>query len=221
MLGDGQTLNKSCISKLILPGTLISLRTENNPTWSLNIVFHCCDEGIDIPLTSSLMKSCLFIGTCLAIKFKNSYFEYIIQGSISRIELCGSPYIRVQVFNIFENKNHRLFPRQDVYLPATLSIDNNNTYYCTVSNISLGGAALLLNKRIPNATECEANILLNDKNTIFGKGIILRCSPLNSLVEFSMKFTFMDEENSNCLYSYFHSLNNSYNSLRSQYLITS
>lgn len=214
-------MNNICISKLILAGSLISVRTENELTWSLNIVSSCCDEGIDIPLIPNLMKSCLFVGTAVAIKFKNEYFEYIIHGSISRIELSGSPFIRVQAFDINENKNNRLFPRQDVYLPATLSIENNNTYYCMVSNISLSGVSLLLNREISNATECEANILLNDKNTIFGKGIILRCSPLDLLMQFSLQFTFMDEENSNYLYSYLHSIDNSYNSLRSKYLITS
>jgi len=210
-------LNKSCIPKLILPGSLISVRIGNDLIWSSTIVCDCNEEGIGIPLTADLMKSCIFVDTCATIKFKNEYFEYLIHGSISKIELSASPFIMVKVLNIFGNINNRIFPRHDVYLPATLSIANNNTYFCTVSNISLGGIAFLLNKEIPSATNCEANILLNEKNTIFSKGIILRCSPQASLLEYSMQFTFMNEEDSNCLYSFLYSIDNSYEGLISKY----
>ncbi len=210
-------MNKICISKLGLCGSLISIRIGNGLIWYNNIVCNCTDDGIDIPLTADLMKACLLLETFVTIKFGNEQFEYLIHGSISKIELSGSPFIRVQALNIFGNINNRVFPRQSVYLPATLSIDNNNTYFCTVSNISLGGIAFLLDKEIPCATICEANIFLNEQNTIFTKGVILRCSPLSSLLEFSMQFTFMDEEDSNCLYSFLYSINNSYNTLRSKY----
>ena len=214
-------MNTICISKLILRGSLISTRIENELNWSFNIVYNCSDNGIDIPLTPDLLKSNLFIGTNITIKFKNEYYEYIIHGPITKIELCGSPYIRVRSSNISENKNNRLFQRHDVYLPAILSFHNNNGCYCKVSNISLGGIAFLLNREIPNGTECEAYIFLNEYYTIYCKGEILRCSTQNSFIEFSMRFTFMDEENSNCLYSYLYSIDNSYDSLRSKYLIDS
>lgn len=221
LLGGGQALNKACISKLILPGSLVSVSICTEHTWFSNIVYQCCDnESIDIPLTRDLMKSCIFVDKGITIKYKNEYFEYIIQGLISKIELCGSPFIRIQVLNVSENKNQRIFPRHDIYLPANLSV-NNNTYFCTISNISLSGIAFLVDKEMPSDIECEANIFLNENNTIFCKGMILRCSPQNSFLEFSMQFTFMDEENSNCLYSYLYSIDNSYDYLRSKYLINS
>jgi len=211
-------LNKSCISKLILPGSLISVRIGNDLTWSNNIVLDCSDEGIDIPLTADLMKSCILVDTCIIIKFKNEFFEYLIHGPISKIELCGSPFIKVHSLDIFENINNRVFPRHDVYLPATISIGSDDTYFCKVLNISLGGIAFLLDKEIPNFTDCEVNIFLNDKNTIFSKGIILRCFPQAEMLKYSMQFTFMNEEDSNCLYSFLYSIDNSYNELRNKYI---
>jgi hypothetical protein len=163
------------------------------------------------------MKCCIFVNTLVTIKFKNEYFEYIINGTISKIELCSPPFIRIHVLDVFENKNNRIFPRRDVYLPANLSI-NNNIYYCTISNISLGGIAFTLDKKIPNTTECEAYIFLSEKNTIFCKGIILRSSPRDLYQEFNMQFTFMDEEDSNSLYSYLYSIDNFYDDLRNKYL---
>jgi hypothetical protein len=113
------------------------------------------------------MKSCILVDTCVIVKFKNEFFEYLIHGSIAKIELCGSPFIRVHNLDIFGNINNRIFPRHDVYLPATISIGSDITYFCTVLNISLGGIAFLLDKEIPSSTDCETNIFLNDKNTIF------------------------------------------------------
>lgn len=214
-------MNKICISKLIVPGSLISIRVGNELTWTLNIVYSCCDNGIDIPLTSDLLKSNVFANTYVSIKYKNEFFEYLIHGSISKIELCMEPFIRVQTTEIFENINCRSFPRHDVSLPATLSINNNSTHYCKISNISLGGAAFLLDKDIPSTSECEAYIFLNHNNSIYGKGVILRCSKHGLIHQFCMQFTFMDEENSNTLDSFLYSIDNSYDALRSKYLINS
>lgn len=213
-------LSEIGLSKLILPGSLICMRINNNPTWSLNIAFNCSDESIDIPLTSDLMKYCLFVDTIVTIKFKNDVFEYIINGYVSKIELCGSPFIRVQVIDLCGNINNRIFPRHYVYAPAIICIENNTPYYCTVENISLGGISFFLNKSIPTSTNCEANIFLNDKNSIYCKGTILRSSPKGLLHEYSMQFTFMDEEDSNVLYSYLDSIDSHYDYLRSKYLIS-
>ncbi len=211
-------MNKSCISKLILPGSLISIRIGYSHIWHNTIVCRFNDSGLDIPLTSDLVKSCPFKDISAIIKFKNEYFEYIIHGIVTKVELCGSPFIRIQPLDIYGNINNRVFPRHDVYLPATVSISNDNTYFCTVSNISLGGIAFLLDKEIPSAIECEANIILNEKTSIFSKGIILRCSPQASLLEYSMQFTFMNEDDSNNLYEFLYSLDISYKEIISKYI---
>lgn len=211
-------LNKICMSKLLYPGSLVSVKVENGLAWSLNIVSGCRNEYIDIPMTQDLLKSFIFIGSDIELKFKNEYYEYIIQGTISKIELCGSPFIRVDIQDIAEAKNSRIFPRRDVYLPATLSIDSENTYFCTISNISLGGIAFLLDREIKSDTECEANIFLDKDNTIFVKGSILKSVKLDPFFKFNMKFTYMDEEDSNCLYSYIQAIDKSYDILRSIYL---
>lgn len=211
-------MNKICITKLIVPGSLISVRKYNRPDWYLNIVSHCSGEDIDIPFTPDLMKACLFVDTNIVIKYKNDFFEYIISGRIVNIELSGSPYVRINVVDIIENINHRIFPRQDVYLPATLSHANGEAYYCNVFNISLGGTALLLDRDLPDGCEREANIMLNDRSSVYCRGMILRHSSENSLSKYSMKFTFMDDENSNRLYAYLTSLDSSFNYLRDRYL---
>ena len=190
-------MNKSCISKLLIPGSLISIRFGNDHIWFYNIVCNCNEEGIDIPLIAELMKSCIFVDTCVTIKFKNEYFEFVIHGSISKIELGTSPFIRICAIDIFGNINNRAFPRHYVYLPASLSIGSDITYFCTVLDISLAGISFLLDKEIPSATECEANIFLNENKSIFSKGIILRSTTQSSLFKFSMQFTFMNEEDSN------------------------
>ncbi len=210
-------MNSICISKLIIPGALVSFKLSKQSSWSLNIVTQCSEDFIYLPLTPDIMKGCLFTDTGVDIKYNNEYFEYIITGTISKIELSGSPYIKVKINGIVESLNHRIFQRLDVCLPATLCSDNNS-YFCKVSNLSLGGAAFLLDKEIPIKTSCEINILLEDNSTVYAKGELLRTYKENSLYKYSMMFTFMEEENSNRLHSYLHSLQNSYNRLREKYL---
>ncbi len=210
-------MNSICISKLIIPGTLVSFKLFKQSSWSLNIVTQCSEDSINLPLTPDIMKGCLFIDTSVDIKYNNEYFEYIITGTISKIELSGSPYIKVKIHGIVESINHRVFQRLDVCLPATLC-SGNNSYFCKVSNLSLGGAAFLLDKEIPIKTSCEINILLEDNSTVYAKGELLRTYKENSLYKYSMMFTFMEEENSNRLYSFLYSLENSYNLLRDKYL---
>jgi len=214
-------LQKKRINEFILPGSLVSISINDEQTWSLNIVYQCLDDSIDIPLTHDLIETCIFVDEGITIKYKNEYFEYTILGSISKIELCGSPFVRINVLDILENINNRTFPRYDVYLPANLSFDSKSDYFCTVSNISLGGIALLIDKELPVNIECEINILLNESNSVFGRGIPVRCSPHGSFHNFCMQFTYMDEENSNSLSSYLCSIDASYDYLRSKYLIDS
>ncbi len=210
-------MNSACISKLIIPGALVSFRIFNRPAWSLNIVSECSGDTINIPLTNDLMKACLFTNTKVEIKYKNEYFEYNITGVISKIELSASPCINIKINTVAENLNHRVFPRLDVYLPATLS-SGNDSYYCNILNLSLGGVAFMMDREIPVNTCCEINILLEDSSSVYAKGEILRMSIEDSLYKYSMMFNFMDEENSNRLYSYLNSLENSYSSLRNKYL---
>lgn len=210
-------LNSTCITKIIIPGKLVSLRTPNQPSWSLNTVSECSGDTLRIPLTSDLMKSRLFTETSVDIKYKNEYFEYNIAGTISKIELSASPCIEVKIHNVAEKINHRLFPRLDVYLPATIFC-GNNSYYCNVSNLSLGGVAFLINEEIAVNSCCEINILLEGNITVFAKGEILRSSKEDLSNKYSMMFNFMEEENSNRLYSYLNSLENSCNNLRNKCL---
>lgn len=210
-------MNSACISKLIIPGALISFRIFNQTVWSLNIVSQCSGDTLNIPLTNDLMKACLFTNTNVEIKYRNEYFEYNIKGVISKIELSASPYINVKIDHVAANLNHRVFPRLDVCLPATLT-NGNESYYCSTSNLSLGGVAFLMDREIPVNTCCEINILLEDSSSVYAKGEILRMSREDSLYKYSMMFNFMEEENSNRLYSYLLSLEDSYSSLRNKYL---
>ncbi len=210
-------MNNICISKLIVPGTLVGFRLCNQPSWSLNIVSKCSEDYINLPLTTDLMKACLFIDTKVDIKYQNKFYEYIITGSVVKIELSAAPFITIKIDNVVENHNNRAFPRLDVYLPSTLSC-STNSYFCTVTNLSLGGIAFLLDRDIDMSMEYEINMLLEDRESVFAKGTILRKSIKNTLNKYGMMFTFMDEENNNHLYAYLHSLNDSYNTLRSMYL---
>lgn len=213
-------MNSNCISKLVVPGTLISFKINSKPTWSLNIITSCSGDTIDIPLTPDLMKFCLFLNAKIDIKYVNEYFEYIISGNVAKIELSGSPYISIKINDIKESVNQRVFPRRDIYLPASLT-HRNSVYFCTITNLSLGGVAFLHNQKIDFIGECEINILLEYTGTVFAKGNILRCSKhdyLDNIYKYSMMFTYMDEENSNLLHSYFHDLEASFNKLGKLYL---
>ena len=217
MFREAESVNNICISKLIIPGSLVSFRISKQASWTLNIVSKCGGDTINLPLSADLMKACLFIGTNVDIKYNNDYFEYIINGSIVKIELSGSPYIKVKINKIVENVNHRFFPRLDVCLPAAIC-SADNTFYCNVTNLSLGGTAFLIDKEISLNSTCEINILLEYNSSVYARGTILRSSKEDSLHKYSMMFTFMEEENSNRLYSYLYNLEFSYNSLRSKYL---
>jgi hypothetical protein len=212
-------LNELNVSKLILPGSLISLRIGDELIWSLNIVVNCTDKSLDIPLTYDLMKSCPSTDNHITIKYTDELFEYIIHGTISKIELCSSPFMTIDVIDILGSNNNRIFPRYYVYIPAIISLDINTSYFCTVENISLGGISFVLNKPLPTAIECEVNIFLDDTNSVFSKGIILRCSEKGALHEYSMQFTFMEEEDSNYLYSFLNSIDKQYDYLRGKYLV--
>lgn len=211
-------MNRVCITKLLSPGSLISLRVHDDTYWSLNILYRCIEDELDIPLTSDLFNHCIFINSNITIKYRNEYFEYLIYGSISKIDLCGLPYIRIKIQNIFQTKNNRMFPRQDVHFPANLSMPGSNIYFCMVSNISLGGLSFVTNQDLYSNLECEINIYLDEITSIYAKGNINRCNYKNSLSEFSMQFTYMNEDNSNTLYNFLHSIDRSYDELRDKYL---
>lgn len=211
-------MNKLTISELIVPGSLVSIRIGNEPTSFLNIIYRCTDDQIDIPLTEDLIKRYIFVDTNLTIKYKNEQSEYIIKGSVCKISLCGLPYISVKVADFYHCINCRKFTRRDVNLPASLSVTGNDIYFCTISNISLGGVSFVINKDLVSGAEYETNIYMNDNTSIYAKGIINKNSCNNSLYEYRMQFTYMNEENSNMLHTCLHDIEKSLDALKNKYL---
>lgn len=198
---------------------MISIRIGDQPVWSLNIISRCYEDHIDIPLTNDLIKNCIFIDAHITIKYKNDFYEYVITGTIVAMELSSVPFVTVRIRDINAKLNHRSFPRRDTYLPATLCYGDDSSY-CTISNLSLSGVAFLLDKKLENDLSCELIVLLNKKASFFVKGKILRSIAQDSLYKYGIMFTFMDDENSNRLHTYLHSVDNSYNFLKEKYLFS-
>lgn len=206
------------IGEVILPGSLISIRVADDNAWSLNIAYRCDGDLLDVPLTQDIVKWCLFINSKVIVKFKNEQNEYLLQGFVSKIDISSLPYIRVKIIDCQQNTNNRMFPRRDVMFPASVTVPSNKTYFCIVSNISLGGVSFLVDQDIPTENECELSICLDSNETIYAKGIVIKNRYRGIIYEFRMQFTYMNEEHSTVLHNCMHHIEESFDTLREKYL---
>lgn len=180
-------------------------RLSASNVWHQNIVYKVENNSVSLALIPGYLESIIMTGQTLTIKLTNEDIEYLFIGHISEIRPHFPSLITVDIKNIKDLKNCRVFPRYDVYVAASIKSENSDDdHFAIIHDISLSGMAFYSKKNFSIASEqLNLTIFLPNKNIIVAKGTVTRKMTYDSYIDYGMSYTDMQEENNNSLYDFF------------------
>lgn len=190
---------------ILKEGVVVYTRLSASNVWHQNIVYKVENNSVSLALIPGYLESIIMTGQTLTIKLTNEDIEYLFIGHISEIRPHFPSLITVDIKNIKDLKNCRVFPRYDVYVAASIKSENSDDdHFAIIHDISLSGMAFYSKKDFSIASEqLNLTIFLPNKNIIVAKGTVTRKMTYDSYIDYGMSYTDMQEENNNSLYDFF------------------
>ncbi|NLL07242.1 MAG: PilZ domain-containing protein [Clostridiaceae bacterium] len=190
---------------ILKEGVVVYTRLSASNFWHQNIVYKVENNSVSLALIPGYLESIIMTGQTLTIKLTNEDIEYLFIGHISEIRPHFPSLITVDIKNIKDLKNCRVFPRYDVYVAASIKSENSDDdHFAIIHDISLSGMAFYSKKDFSIASEqLNLTIFLPNKNIIVAKGTVTRKMTYDSYIDYGMSYTDMQEENNNSLYDFF------------------
>jgi len=209
-------LEKDLVYTILKEGVVVYTKLSSSNIWHQNIVYKVEENSVSIALITRYLESIIMPGQTMTIKLTNEDMEYLFIGSISHIQPQFPSFVTIDIQEIKDLKNSRVFPRYDVYVAAKIKSDNSeDEHFAIIHDISLTGMAFYSKSDFSIANEqLNLTIFLPNKKEIFAKGKVIRKIGYNSYIDYGMSYTNMQEENNNSLYSYFSLLEKEQDKLR-------
>ena len=209
-------LGKDLVYTILKEGTVVSTKLATSNIWHQNIVYKVEDNSVSIALITGYLESIIMPGQTMTIKLTNEDMEYLLFGSISEIQPQFPSLVTIDIHNIRDLKNSRVFPRYDVYVAANIKTKNSeDEHFAIIHDISLTGMAFYSKRDFSTATEqLNLTIFLPNKHIIAAKGTIIRKVSYDSYIDYGINYTDMQEENNNSLYAFFSTLEEEKSRLR-------
>jgi len=215
-------LNLELVSAILKEGTSVGTRLGSNLAWYGNIICKSDGNQVHLALIRQYLENVLSSGTSISLKHMNEYFVYLFEGIVCDISAHYPGYITVRITNAEEIINTRLSPRYDVYIAADLRYDRDDTAnFSVVTDISFGGLSFVCNHKFDCDDELEVTIYLPSKKIVHAKGKIIKKTAKNNLIDYSMQFVELNENNCSLLSQYFTFLEMEISSMYKQYLTDS
>ena len=204
-------MDKVDVPLLLKEGMPVSTKLNcNGSIWHANIVFRVEDNKVFMPLLDCYLENILAVGSGIALKYSNEYYEYLFEGVVSSINPRHPAYITVNVNKVKEVINTRMFPRYDAYLAINIKTPwSGACFFAVATNICFGGILFACPHKFDSGEELEIMIYLPCQSVICAKGKIIGKKPRNNLIEYCLQFIDMDEINGSLLSAYFQSLEES------------
>jgi len=213
-------LKKDIVSKVLKEGTVVNTKLKNGDIWIQNIVYRTEKHMISIALLNEYLENIIMLGQTITIKYSSEHSEILFEGEIVKIRPEYPSYITIDIKDIKEVKNTRVFPRYDVYLGATVKIpDSPEERFVIIHNISFVGMAFYAKDffEIDN-DELDFSIFLPNKQSIRTRGKINRRSPKSDFADYGLQYTAMTEDSNNILSSFFNLVEDEKSKLREEYI---
>lgn len=199
------------IKYLLKPDSIIYTRCCDSDEWLPNIIKDNDDSSIRINLNDYYIEKGLMVGDAIEVRFSYSHNEYLFDGKIIDIDIYNTYTINVLInsVNIFEDKRKHF--RFYAKLGASLKASDTKGMYSIVTNISLGGLALVSKSDIDIDTTIVIDLFLSSKNVIPITGIIVRKKPLTYGYEYGIAIVSSDESSHEKLKEFISKLSEKYN----------
>lgn len=202
-------MNPREASEILKEGTLISTKLASTNTWDSNIVYSCSENYIYISLLESYLNKPVFVGTRILLKHTSDLYEYHFEGCVKEINAKFPQKIGIKVIKACELLNTRKSIRYDTCIAANISsVESGLPEFCVVSNLSLGGVAIVCKKKFDYGEDVLLECTIGDKINFLTKGRIIRRKIKATHIEYSLHFIDVNEENQRVLKDYINSIEN-------------
>jgi len=209
-------LGKNLLASILKEGVVVYTKLYPGNIWHQNIVYKVEGNSVSIALITGYLENIIMPGQTMTIKLSNEDVEYLFTGTIAKIQPQFPSYVTINVQNVKDLKNSRVFPRYDVYIAANIeSANSKDKHFAIIHDISLIGMAFYSKSDFSISNEqLNLTIFLPEKNIITAKGTIIRKVNNDSYIDYGIKYTDMKEETNNSLYSFFSYLEKEKSNLR-------
>ncbi len=212
-------MNASIVPHILKEGMMVGVKAGLDAQWHASVLCEVADCSIRVPYLESLMKDAE-PGSPIYVKYSNDYFVYCFSGKVKTVDADLPKSIYAKLDYAEEMINTRLFPRYDVELKATLRpIWDDETFECTVTDLSYGGAAFVCEHKFDGNESIEMNLYLPDDVCIRITGkVIRRRSTGSNQICHAAQFIECDSISNRHLSAYFSHLENEASKMYAQYL---
>lgn len=198
-------LNPSVVSSLLREGMMVGVRIGTGEPWHGNIIYAVNGSKVKLAYIEKFMKDSAVPGNNVWVKYSNDYYIYYFSGKVDKLVSEPSESVVVELENAEEMINNRLFPRYDVRLSATIKpVWDNDTYECTVTDLSYGGAAFICEHKFESNEYIEMALHLTNGQTVNVSGkVIRRRSSMGDLTDHAAQFIECNNKENRQLAEYF------------------
>lgn len=215
-------MNVEAVSVILKEGASVSTKIGSGPAWHRNIVYKSEGSFVQLSLIDRYLENLIVTGMHISIKFFNEFFVYLFEGVIHNI-CAGHPgHVLVKVTDAEEIINTRLSPRYDIYLSANLRPEwDDIIHFSVINDISYGGMAFMCTHRFDYNEEVEITAFLPSNEIFRTTGKVIRRSIKSGIIDYSMQFIQISEQNCGLLSKYFAHLDMENAALYEQFLLHS
>jgi|BioPla2DNA2_1021312.scaffolds.fasta_scaffold03371_13 c-di-GMP-binding flagellar brake protein YcgR len=213
-------LRKDIVSTVLKEGMVIGTKLSSCNVWVQNIIYKVKKRSVTVALLTDYLQNIIMCGEPFSIKYTTEDSEYIFEGEVTKIDPDFPCSVTIDIVNVTELKNQRIFPRADVFLASNIKLeDSNKEYFSIIHDISLVGVAFYCKDILEtDGKQIEIFIYLPNEQTISAKGKIARTTfKNNDIIDYGFQFTEMHEENNNSLSNFFGNLEEEKTKLRNHY----
>jgi len=213
-------LRKDIVSTVLKEGMVVGTKLSSCNVWVQNIIYKVKKRSVTIALLTDYLQNVIMFGQPFSIKYTTENSEYIFEGEVSEINPDFPSSVTIDIANVTEIKNQRIFPRADVFLAANVRVEGTEKeYFLVIHDISLVGLGFYCKDILePDGKQIDIFLYLPNQQTISAKGKIARTAFKNDdIIDYGFQFTEMHEENNNSLSDFFNELEEEKTKLKEHY----
>lgn len=213
-------MKRDVVSKVLKEGMVVNTKLIAGSIWIQNIIYRVEKHLVSIALLNEYLESIIMLGQPITLKYSSEHSEILLEGEIVKIRPEYPSFVSIDIKNIKEIKNTRIFPRHDVYLGATIrSTASQEERFAIIHNISLVGMAFYSKDYFEiDSSQLDISIFLPNRKSISTRGKANRRSSKKDLTDYGLQYTKMEEESNNALSRFFCLVEEEKNKLREEFV---
>jgi hypothetical protein len=184
-------------NQILTAGLLIKTKFNCSKNWITNIIEFANSSTLRIPLVSEYFNENILTDNSIVIEFEDIRNQYIVNGSVTKIDIVGTQTMTIKIQSINQFKNRRKSARYYTSFGTNIASSDVQGITGITTNISLNGICFITSHPFDMATVVSMNILVGINNILTFKGKIVRIKLLEYGFEYAIELDENEQNNEN------------------------